>query len=579
MRALVYYLLFVGLSIYSWKDWFKSLCGLVVLTALIGRLDYPERIAGIQGLHMWNFLFANIFLSWLLNRRRQGLIWDMPRIINVFLVLWLGVILAGFVRMMLDQNQAEGHTLVRFISMYLIDPIKWPIVGLLLFEGCRTRHRVKVAIVSILLLFGLFTIQIVKYVPSMLMFEPGNLGIPKPIRQNIGMNINDAAKMMSGVPWAMLTIIPLLKKSKYRIFMFGACATSLFALFLTGGRSGYIACGATLVFLCVLHWRRYLLLLPFVVLILATALPGATARMLVGFGEVNVAGESVANQLEITAGRNIIWPIVISKILESPVSGFGRESMRRTGLKEKIRTEMGRGEGINHPHQAYLEVLLDSGLIGFVVIVGLYMSILVFSARLFVDRGDPLYTAAGGLALALLTGHLVANIGGSSFYPRVIDLGLWCAIGVMLRLYVARFHHVAKIDRHVGELFPRVNFIVTNLRGRSSNVVKFDNKRGTAEQWIKEGKYASNWTRLSCHDFVDNQVHLQLFALAYNIGNFLRRLALPERIKKWSLRTLKEKLIKIGAKVIEHLRYVIFQMAEVAVPKDLFCEILERSGD
>jgi len=135
---------------------------------------------------------------------------------------------------------------------------------------------------------------------------------------------------------------------------------------------------------------------------------------------------------------------------------------------------------------------------------------------------------------------------------------------------------VAKIEWHVGELFPRVNFIVTNLRWKSSNVVKFYNKRGTAEQWIKEGKYALNWTRLSCHDFVDNQVRLQLFAMAYNIGNFLRRLALPERIKKRSLRTLKEKLIKIGAKVIEHSRYVIFQMAEVAVPKDLFYEILER---
>jgi hypothetical protein len=83
---------------------------------------------------------------------------------------------------------------------------------------------------------------------------------------------------------------------------------------------------------------------------------------------------------------------------------------------------------------------------------------------------------------------------------------------------------VAKIGWNAGELFPRVNFIVTNLRWRSSNVVKFYNKRGTAEQCIKEGKYALNWTRLSCHDFVDNQVRLQLFALAYNLGNFLRRI-------------------------------------------------------
>jgi hypothetical protein len=135
---------------------------------------------------------------------------------------------------------------------------------------------------------------------------------------------------------------------------------------------------------------------------------------------------------------------------------------------------------------------------------------------------------------------------------------------------------VAKIEWHAGELFPRVNFIITNLRWKSSNVVKFYNKRGTAEQWIKEGKYALNWTRLSCHGFTDNQVRLQLFALAYNLGNFLRRLALPKSVKHWSLRTLRDKLIKIGAKVVSHSRYVIFQMAEVAVPRILFRQILDR---
>ena len=84
------------------------------------------------------------------------------------------------------------------------------------------------------------------------------------------------------------------------------------------------------------------------------------------------------------------------------------------------------------------------------------------------------------------------------------------------------------------------------------------------------------WTRLSCHDFMDNQVRLQLFALAYNLGNFLRRLALPVGVKHWSLTTLREKLIKIGAKVVHHARSVIFQMAEVAVPRELFRLILER---
>ncbi len=73
-----------------------------------------------------------------------------------------------------------------------------------------------------------------------------------------------------------------------------------------------------------------------------------------------------------------------------------------------------------------------------------------------------------------------------------------------------------------------------------------------------------------------NKIKLQLFALVYNLGNFLRRLVLPRSIKHWSLTTLREKLIKIGAKVVNTSRYVYFQMAEVAVPRKLFASILNR---
>jgi len=137
---------------------------------------------------------------------------------------------------------------------------------------------------------------------------------------------------------------------------------------------------------------------------------------------------------------------------------------------------------------------------------------------------------------------------------------------------------VAKVEWHSSELFPRVGFIVTNLTRPAKRVVRFYNQRGTAEQWIKEGKNAVKWTRLSCHDFVDNQVRLQLFVLAYNLGNFLRQAVLPRAVRHWTLTTLREKLIKIGAKVVRHSRQVVFQMAEVAVPRELFRAILEGIG-
>ena len=103
---------------------------------------------------------------------------------------------------------------------------------------------------------------------------------------------------------------------------------------------------------------------------------------------------------------------------------------------------------------------------------------------------------------------------------------------------------VAKVEWRQGELFPRVGFVVTNLNLPPAGVTHYYNGRGTAEQWIKEGKYVLNWTRLSCHRFVANQVRLWLFVLAYNLGNFMRRLTLPESVKHWSLRSVQTKLIK-----------------------------------
>jgi len=135
---------------------------------------------------------------------------------------------------------------------------------------------------------------------------------------------------------------------------------------------------------------------------------------------------------------------------------------------------------------------------------------------------------------------------------------------------------VAKVEWHPGELYPRVGFIVTNLRRPAERVVAFYNRRGTAEQWIKEGKTAIKWTRLSCRRFRHNAVRLQLHALANNLANFMRTLALPKEVEHWSLTTIREKLVKIGAKVVAHGRYVTFQMAEVAVPRDLFRDILRR---
>jgi hypothetical protein len=130
---------------------------------------------------------------------------------------------------------------------------------------------------------------------------------------------------------------------------------------------------------------------------------------------------------------------------------------------------------------------------------------------------------------------------------------------------------VAKVEFHFGELFPRIGFIVTNLETDNRAVVRFYNKRGTAEQWIKEGKQAVKMTRLSCHRFRSNEVRLWLSVLAYNLGNLWRRLVLPKKIENWSLTSLQQRLVKTGGRLVKHAR-----LAESHLPRRLFGGMVRR---
>ncbi len=134
--------------------------------------------------------------------------------------------------------------------------------------------------------------------------------------------------------------------------------------------------------------------------------------------------------------------------------------------------------------------------------------------------------------------------------------------GVYRRRVALWYHSCFRTGRGAGATLP------------AERVVAFYNQRGKAEQYIKEGKNAIKWTRLLCRKFRDNAVRLQLHALAYNLANFMQTLALPKEVEHWSMTTLREKPVKIGAKVVRYGLYITFQLVEVLVPRDLFETIL-----
>lgn len=437
IRVTVLSLLVAGLVIYAWRDWFYALCGAILLMAFVEHPDMPKSIMGIQGFNLWNILMLSILVAWLVQRRGQGIVWDMPRYLSGMLLVYLLVVLVGWIRMMLDRSYLKYDT-GELISEHLINTIKWVLPGLLLFEGARTRKRVVVAMVSILAVYFLLAAQVIRWMPmdSALSGESLTARSHKIILNEIGYHAVNMSMMLSGASWAVLATLPLVSSRRGKILIVAAFLVIAYGQALTGGRMGYVTWAMVGLSLSLLRWRRYLLLVPFVPIVLSIAVPGVMERMMQGFDQTNAAGEERVNPYEVTSGRNLIWPYVIDKIQERPTWGFGREAMVRVGLVDYLWAHY--RESFPHPHNAYLEMLLDNGLVGFVLVIPFYLVVLFCAMRLFLDRQSTLASAVGGMTTALVLALLFASMGSQTFYPREGAVGMWAAIGLMLRVTMER---------------------------------------------------------------------------------------------------------------------------------------------
>ena len=454
MRVYALWLIILLLSIYAWKDWYKSLCGLVVLMAVLEHKDMPRTIFDVPGLNPWNVLFFAVVLAWMFRRRRESLRWDLPRVPVVLLWLGLGVLLLGFVRLVADRQSLTGEmTIAELISDYLFNPIKWVIVGLLLFDGCRNRRRLVLGLASLLALYFLISLEVIRWVVPSGALHGGDLSsyTINRLHREIGYHKNDLSVMLAGASWALFAMLPLLRSVRQRAGILLASFVVLFAQVLTGGRGGYLAwCGVGLV-LGLIRWRRYLVLAPLIIILFISLVPGAGERALRGIYEDPATGSEEVDLEEFTAGRNLLWPRVLDTISESPIIGYGRAAMQRTGLSAWYADSQGGDEEsyISHPHNAYLEILLDSGVVGLLIALAVYGYLAAAAFVLLRDRRDPVFLSMGGIALSLILAQLVGSITGQSLYPREATLGMWCAIGLLLRVWVQRSSATANArDRH-----------------------------------------------------------------------------------------------------------------------------------
>lgn len=453
-----------GLAIYAFKDWYKSLCGLIVLMAVIEHPDMPKTMFGIQGLNPWNILLVVIVMAWAISRRREQLTWDMPRHVNVLLMLYFAVIVIGFFRMLSDQGGLIDFARVvgsgvpstgSVWSEHFINTVKWVIPGLLLFDGCRNRSRFNMAMFSLLAVYVLLGVQVIRWMPLSEAMSGDSLNARslKILVNEIGYHRVNLSMMLAGASWAILSTRPLVNQTRQGMFIVAAGLTVMFAQALTGGRAGYATWAVVGLVLGAIRWRKYLLVAPLIVVAIVWLVPGAMERMSEGFTpesrDVNppikqsIYYDSQPDIYTITAGRNMAWPYVIEKIGEAPVFGYGREAMQRTDISAFLVREFGEGEVFAHPHNAYLQWLLDNGWVGFLLILPFYLVVLRYAITLFRDSRSPVFVAIGGVTSALVLALLVASVGSQTFYPREGTVGMWCAIGLMFRVYVERARALA----------------------------------------------------------------------------------------------------------------------------------------
>ena len=438
IRHLALYLVVAGLSIYAWKDWFKSLCGLILMMVVLEHKDMPSEMMGIQGLNPWNVLFIMVASAWAASRQREGLTWDMPRHMNVLMLLCLAVMVFGVLRAVFDRANIPEYPLKSLISDQGINTIKWVLPGLLLFDGCRTRHRVVVALSCILVVYSLISVQVIRNMPvaaalsDATVLESARLSLDR----SMAYTSVSISAMLAGASWATLAALPLVRKKKHQVLLVAVAGSVVLGQALTGTRAGVIAWGGTGLVMCLLKWRRYLIFAPIVVVLLPVLFPAAAERMFRGLGETDAAGEAAVDAYKASSGRLVVWPYVIDKIGESPLIGYGRMAMQRTGLQREIcDTELGGVTDFAHPHNMYLETLLDNGIIGSLPILLFFGIVLVYSTRLFKSE-NRLYSAVGGMALALTLTQLLAGITAQYFYPISATMMMWAAMFLMLRVHV-----------------------------------------------------------------------------------------------------------------------------------------------
>ncbi|MEE9293577.1 MAG: O-antigen ligase family protein [Phycisphaerae bacterium] len=409
------------------------------------RRDFPSHIMEINGLNPWNLLLlatvSGAVVQFIGKRRKI----NVPRTAIVLMALFYFAILIAYVRAAMDLGSIPAHIrpgLIGFTGEFIINRIKFILPAVLLYLACDSRRDLKVAIGVILFSAVAYACLVIKRVPmsSLLVSDASDfMRYRHRIDRDIGLMAIDMSMLLAGSFWALFVVIVLaIRKSSVRLVGLLPLVVVFVGMALCHSRGGYVGFLATGIMLAAARWPKMLLLLPIAIGGLFVAIPAVPARLGMGVGVADVSGSTTQDWDQITAGRlTDLWPVALDEFGKSPLVGYGGYACTRTQIRDRW---LELGNAPSHPHNAYLEVLLDMGIIGFLPVMALYGAILSVTFRLFRVRDDRLAAAVGGMGLAMITTLLVTAMGCQTFYPAQSTVLYWCIWALGLRLFVDRAH-------------------------------------------------------------------------------------------------------------------------------------------
>lgn len=445
MRMYVLYVLLVATMAWGVRNWFACLCGVIAMSALMQHDDMPRAIAGIPGFNLSNLLLAWTMLFWLMQRAFEKPAPRLAAIGKLLLISYVGVVVMAWFQGVVDLDALQGPyrespfaSLSGFTIEYLINPIKYMIPAVLLYDGLRSRRRLWMVLAALGAMSLLYAVIVIKNIPiSTLMDEEGYMATRRRIQRQTGLHANDMALVMTQAVWAMAVYFRFCKNGWLKVAAVGAIGAVALADALCHSRGGYVAFVATGLVLGVICWRRLLLFLVPATFLVCVAFPTIPARVLTGLGVRDVAGAESNDWDTITAGRTTnIWPPAMAQIAVAPALGAGRLTILRTDMYDAI-TEA-EGACPTHPHNAYLEMWCDGGAVSLLVFLT-GMAVLTWVAvRMSRDPNDTTSRLVGGICLATLVPLGVMALSGQSFWPRENVFPTACVIAVAVRLWTLR---------------------------------------------------------------------------------------------------------------------------------------------